>query len=134
MIVVAVIAILAAIAYPSYIKYVTKTHRVAAEACLSEFSNYMERYYTTNLRYDKDLTGTNANTPPFTTMDCATPNQTGDNYTYGWAAGEPTRSTYTIVATPINAQVTRDTQCGALKIDQAGTRTIGGTGTLNQCW
>jgi type IV pilus assembly protein PilE len=54
--------------------------------------------------------------------------------TYGWAAGEPTRSTYTIVATPINAQVTRDTQCGALKIDQAGTRTIGGTGTLNQCW
>ena len=49
MIVVAIIAIIAAIAYPSYINSVVKTKRAAAEGCVSEYANYMERYYTTNL-------------------------------------------------------------------------------------
>ena len=51
MIVVAIIGIIAAIAYPSYIDSVVKTKRSAAAACLSEQANYMERFYTTNLRY-----------------------------------------------------------------------------------
>jgi type IV pilus assembly protein PilE len=134
MIVVAIIAILSAIAYPSYISHVTKTHRVAAEGCLSEFSNWMERWYTTNLRYDKDVTGTNAVAPPFTTMDCATTSQTGNNYKYQFAASEPTRSTYKIDAIPQNAQATRDTKCGTLSIDQTGKRDITGTGTVAECW
>ena len=53
MIVVAIIAVLAAIALPTYTNYITKTRRVAAEGCLSQYANYMERYYTTNLRYDR---------------------------------------------------------------------------------
>ncbi len=133
MIVVAVIAILAAVAYPSYVRYITKTHRVAAEGCLSEYSNWMERFYTTNLRYDKDTGGT-AVAPPFTTMDCAATSQTGNDYTYAFAAGQPTRTTYTITATPINAQASRDTTCAALSIDQSGTRTVSGSGTVAQCW
>jgi len=136
MIVVAIVAILAAIAYPSYITYITRTHRVAAESCLSEFSNWMERYYTSNLRYDKDPnTGTAVTaTIPFTGMDCTAPGQTGDNYTYGFASGEPTQTTYKITATPKGAQANRDTKCGTLSIDQSGTRTVSGTGTLSECW
>ena len=135
MIVVAIVAILAAIAYPSYITHVTKTHRVAAEGCLSEFSNWMERYYTTNLRYDQDPnTGTAVTaTIPFTTMDCAMTSQTGADYTYQFVAA-PTATAYAIEAIPQGAQASRDTQCGTLSIDQSGTRTISGTGTLAECW
>lgn len=130
MIVVAIIAILSAIAYPSYIKHVVKTKRVAAEGCLSEFSNYMERAYTTNLKYPAS-SGTAA--PPFAIMDCATASQTGNDYDYGFS-GTPTDTTYTLQAVPQGAQASRDTECGTLKIDQTGLRTVSGTGTVNECW
>lgn len=143
MVVVAIIAILAAIAIPSYTKYVTKTNRAAAEGCLSEYANYMERYYTTNLRYDSApaSSGTAANTPnPITTspatvkLDCAAPSQTGNNYSYTVPAVSATA--YTVQAAPVtgSAQATRDTQCANLTLDQKGTRNISGTGTVAQCW
>ena len=133
MIVVAIIAILTAIAYPSYVNYITKTHRVAAEGCLSEYANYMERFYTTNLRYDKtSATPAVANALPV--FDCKTPQQTGANYAYGFAANSPTQTAYTIQAVPINAQLTRDSQCGTLTLDQTGARNKSGTGTVAQCW
>lgn len=127
MIVVVIIAILASIAWPSYIKQVTKTNRVAAEACLSQYANYMERYYTSNLRYDQSAAATPvANTPP--ALDCAATSQTGNNYTYSLSASAA--STFTFQAVPKGAQQTRDTMCGTLSLDQAGNRlptTVG-------CW
>src|SRR5688500_12813243 len=51
MITVAIVAILAAIAYPSYQNYVVRTHRGAAKACLGQYTQFLERYYTTNLTY-----------------------------------------------------------------------------------
>ena len=143
MVVVAIIAILAAIAIPSYTKYVTKTNRAAAEGCLSEYANYMERYYTTNLRYDSApaSSGTAANTPnpittspPTVTLDCATASQTGNNYNYTVPAVSATA--YTVQAAPVagSAQATRDAQCANLSLDQKGTRNISGTGTVLQCW
>ena len=129
MIVVAIIAILAAIALPAYSRYVVKTRRAAATACLSEYANYMERYYTTNLRYDQDTGGT-ANAIPV--LDCRTPEQTGNNYNYTTTV--LTANKFTLQAKPINGQATSDTQCGTLTIDQAGTRTRDGTGSLSECW
>jgi type IV pilus assembly protein PilE len=119
MIVVAIIAILAAIAYPTYTSYVTKTRRNAATACLSEYANYMERYYTTNLRYDQD-TSTTKNDITKVALDCSATSQTGQYYSYDSANLTPT--TYTITATPQNGQDTRDTTCGVLAIDQSGQR------------
>ncbi len=118
MIVVAIVAILAAVAYPTYIKYITKTHRSAATACLTEYANYMERYYTTNLRYDQDTSGTAI---AFPSLDCGSTSQTGDSYTYAFSA-TPTRAAYKILATPIDPQLSRDTDCGVLGIDQSGQR------------
>jgi type IV pilus assembly protein PilE len=124
MIVCAVIAILAAIAYPSYVNQIVKTNRRAAEACLSEYSNYMERYYTTNLNYA-------TTTAALPLMDCAASSQTGQNYKYGLAVA--TSTAYTLQATPISAQqVSKDAQCGTLTLDQTGTRS---TSTNNStCW
>ena len=139
MVVVAIIAILAAIALPSYTRYVVKTNRVAAEGCLSEYANYMERYYTTNLRYDQDTSATPvpnpvAATPPTLTLDCAGASQTGNNYKYTAVVAQ---ASFTITATPQGAQATRDTTCGTLTLDQAGTRTISTStdpAVLAECW
>jgi type IV pilus assembly protein PilE len=133
MVVVAIIAILSVIAYPSYIAYITKTNRKAAEGCLSTYANYMERYYTTNLRYDQDTQSTPvANTLP-QNMDCAGNGQTGLNYSYSFKTAV-TATAYTLQAVPIGVQLTRDKQCGTLTLNQAGTRTSSGTGQLAQCW
>lgn len=122
MIVVAIIAVLAAIALPAYTKYITKTNRVAASACVSENASYMERYYTTNLSYkDATLPG----------LECGTAAQTGQHYTYALKA---TSSTYTITATPTGSQASRDTSCASLGMDQDGTRTVSGSGNLADCW
>lgn len=138
MIVVAIIAILAAIAYPTYTSYVTKTRRAAATACLSQYANYMERYYTTNLRYDQDSAGI-ANSLPV--LDCASVAQTGDSYSYAFAANPAlSQATYKILATPIagSAQASRDTSCAVLGIDQSGQRFYKSTSSdqagLSTCW
>jgi len=39
---------------------------------------------------------------------------------------------FTVTAVPINAQLSRDTECGTLGLDQAGTKTVTGTGSA--CW
>lgn len=133
MIVIAVIAILAAIALPSYIRYITKTNRKAAEACLTTYANYMERYYTTNLRYDtSSTTPTVANDITKLTFDCASPQQTGPNYQYTTTTLNQTQ--FILQAAPQGAQATRDTLCGTLTLDQKGTRNINGTGTVATCW
>lgn len=128
--VIVIIAILAAIAIPSYIKHVTKTNRVAAEACLSQYSNFMERYYTTYLRYDEDPS--NSTAIVFPKLDCATTAQTGNNYDYSLPAVSATA--YTVQAKPKTPQDTRDAACGTLTLDQTGTRGRSGTAALDSCW
>jgi type IV pilus assembly protein PilE len=148
MIVAAVIAILAAVAISSYSKYVVSTNRAAATACMSEYASYMERYYTTNMSYAEtpasSSTATAVPNPVISAvgtqspmvLDCASTAQTGNNYEYSVPA--PTTTTYTIDAVPINSQLTRDTQCGTLTLNQLGQRTANsGSSTstiLTQCW
>ena len=138
MIVVAIIAILSAIAYPSYISYITKTRRAAASACLLQYANYMERYYTTNLRYDQDTSAVKNTIGP-TTQNCSTTSQTGQYYTYTFAAAPAlSQSTFKIIATPQGIQSTRDTTCGVLGIDQTGQRYYNTSSSdaagLATCW
>ena len=135
MIVVAIIAILAAVAVPSYTKHVVKTKRAAAQACLSEYANYMERYYTTNLRYNEDTSTPAAPNPlsgatPALTLDCASAQRTGADYQYRLTASSLKATSYSLTATPVGAQATRDASCGTLSLDQAGTR---GPATAG-CW
>ncbi|HXE76784.1 MAG TPA: type IV pilin protein [Rhodanobacter sp.] len=131
MIIVAIIAILAAIAVPSYTRHVVKTKRVAAQACLSEYANYMERYYTTNLRYNQDTSATPVANPVSDgklVLDCASAARTGNDYSYTTSA--IAAASYTLTATPQAAQAARDTQCGTLSLDQAGARGP----TTAGCW
>ena len=128
MIVLVVVAILASIAYPSYTRYMIRTRRAAAAGCLSEYANYMERFYTTNLRYDQDTSGVKN---PFATLDCNA--QSAPYYSYDDTTPAPTATSYTVEAVPIGTQAS-DTQCGTLSLNQTGLRKISGTGTVPQCW
>ncbi|MEO6186307.1 MAG: type IV pilin protein [Steroidobacteraceae bacterium] len=122
MIVVTIVGILSAIAVPAYTSYTTRTNRAAARACVSEATQFLERYYTTNLTYAGATLA----------LNCQTEGSLNTRYTI--TANTLSRSTYRVVATPVGAQATRDTACGALRMNQAGARTITGTGNADECW
>jgi type IV pilus assembly protein PilE len=128
MIVVAIIGILAAIAYPGYQSHMVKTYRSAAKACVSEISQYMERYYTTNLSYaGATITGGSQ-------LGCQTEGRLDTRYAITLTLDASNPRLYTLTATPIGAQLARDTLCGTLTLTQNGTRTESGTGDLAACW
>ena len=129
MIVVVIIGILASIAIPSYSRYVVQSKRSSSAACLLSYAQYMERYYTSNLRYDRDTSGTAITLP---VMSCATDLAT--DYTFSLVAAALSASTYTVRAVPSTAQASADAKCGTLSITQTGTKAITGTGTVASCW
>jgi type IV pilus assembly protein PilE len=127
MVVVAIVAILAVIAVASYDFAVVKTRRATAEGCLQERAQFMERFYTTNLRYDQDLGGTAVTMPA---QACVT--ELNGFYTFQFIAGEPTQTTFAIQAVPTAAQ--NDGKCATLSLDQIGTKGVTGSGTVDDCW
>lgn len=135
MVVVVIISILAMIAYPSYMRTVAKSHRRAAQACLVNYAQYMERFYTANMRYDKSADETEDNELP--EFDCASEQNTGKDYEYEIRA--VARATYILGASPKenSAQAERDAACGTLTINQAGTRGAAGSteaAVVEKCW
>jgi type IV pilus assembly protein PilE len=112
MITVAVFGILAAIAYPSYTRQVQKTRRADAQGTLMELSNFMERFFTENNRYDQNRSGT-AVTLPFTKSP---KDGSATYYTLSLAAVSSTG--YTLLATPAGPQASD----GKLELLNSGER------------
>lgn len=107
MVVMAIIAIIAAIAYPNYQQSIQRARRAAAAGCMMGLSQFMERYYTTNMSYlNAVLPACQADVTPF--------------YLANFAAG-PAATTYTLQVVPQGAQA--NDVCGTLTIDQTGLRT-----------
>jgi len=129
MVVVGIIGILTAIAYPSYMESVMKSRRGAAKSCLSEYAHFMERYYTTNLAYNKDQNNVALVVP---TLACTTEGSL--NLYYNFTVTNLTRSTFTATATPLGAQLAGDTKCGTLSLTHDGQRQVSVTGNAATCW
>lgn len=108
MITVAIIGILAAIAYPSYQQHVLRTHRTAAQACLVELAQWMERYYSARMSYVGAV---------LPSTSCQT--DLSSRYTFS-LDGTPTATAFKLRAVPIGAQVA-DT-CGTVTLDQLDRR------------
>jgi type IV pilus assembly protein PilE len=122
MIVIMIIGILASIAYASYSNSVIASRRKAASACMLELSQHMERVYTTSMSY--------AGVTAAPTMACRT--DLAAFYTIS-VVGTPTATTFSIQAAPTSQQ--KDAKCGTLGLNQAGTKTITGTGgSVPSCW
>ncbi len=127
MITIAVAGILLAVAIPSYQSHIRSTNRGMASACLVQMSQFMERVYTSSMAYNSF----NGSATQLPTMQCRT--DLLDEYTFSMTADE---STYSVVATPRGSQA-GDTGCGALSINQSGTRTANGESTtdiVKKCW
>ncbi|GAA5172451.1 type IV pilin protein [Modicisalibacter zincidurans] len=128
MIVAAIIAILATIAYPSYQRYVSDTWRGRATACLAELAQGMERRYTSNMSYLVD-----ADEQSLPSNQCVSELSDENRYTIGFADKQPQSQTFIIEATPNGAQAP-DSQCGTLSVDQAGQRSVTGSGSIGDCF
>ncbi len=127
MIVVVITGILTMIAYPGYTSYVVKSKRVQATSCLQEAAQYMERFYTTNLRYDQTSGGAAVTLPTTACVDDMRGN-------YVLSLPSVAANSFVVRATPQGNQAASDTACGALSLSQSGAKTISGTGTLYTCW
>ena len=110
MIVVAIVGILASIAYSSYQSSVAKSRRNAAQGCLVEQAQYMERTYTTTMTY------AGAALPA---QQCQVDLATH----YSFSLPSATASGYTVKASATGAQATADESCSTMTVTQTGART-----------
>jgi len=125
MIVVAVVGILAVIAYPSYNQYVTRSNRSVAASFMLSVANKQEQYMLDARQYASALS----------TLNLAPPAEVSKNYAITVVANNAaTPPSYTITATPTGAQLSNDTNCANLTLDQTGAKGISGTGTVAACW
>ena len=127
MVAVTIIGIIVAVAIPSYSSYMLNTRRIAATSCVVEMAQFMERVYTTSMNYG--LNAGAATVLPNTSCR----NDLASFYTLSLVT---TPQTFILTATPIDAQA-RDTNCGVLTLNQAGTRTAAGNATavkVRECW
>lgn len=128
MITVAIIGILAAVALPSYRGYVVRTNRAAAGACLTEMAQFMERVYTTNLRYDLN----NGVATALPSTPCRS--DLASLYTFALPTASLSARTFSVTATPQGSQASADSACGALSLTHTGAKGVSGTGSVTTCW
>ena len=119
---VAIVGILVSIAVGSYGYATAKTRRAAAKGCLTEGAQFMERYYTRHFSYS------DAADPPVL-PGCSA--DVTDFYTVAFAAGMPTATAFKIDAVPRGGQVSADSRCGTLSLNQTGQK---GANDVNACW
>lgn len=126
MITVVIIGILAAVAYPSYTQYIVRANRSAAQSFMFAVANKQEQYMLDARSYASSLTALNL-TAPAEVAGKYDVTVTSDMTT--------TPPSYLVTATPIGSQLSNDTKCGTLTLNQVGTKTKSGTAsTVADCW
>lgn len=124
MTVVAVMAILVTIAVPNYQDAVRKGRRGQAKADLVELAQRAERHHTVNNTYNGFSLSSNDQRSP----------RTGDSFHYDVSVEVMNGGRgFSLSAVPRGAQ-RNDARCMALGINQAGQKTISGSGTVQDCW
>jgi type IV pilus assembly protein PilE len=128
LIVMAVIAILAAVALPSYERYILRGYRTEARNALLEIAARQERF-----RYNSPVYAASLGALGYTTDPYILPK---DRYSVSMTAvvdpADPQNTSYTIRATPINAQQKDNTICGWLELNHQNLQT---SQVVNdECW
>lgn len=126
MIVVTIIAALALIAVPAYNDSVVKARRAEAKTVIEQATQGLERCFTRFAAYNNAGCGvaTELNNAGITSED-------------GWYVVTATAmdaTSYTLVATAQGTQATDDSLCANYGVNQLGTKTVSGSGTVAKCW
>ena len=123
MVVVALVGIVASIALTSYQSQARKTRRYAAQSCLMEYAQYMERYYTTA---NNPMSYTGAVLPEAT---CKT--NLASYYTFSLTS---TAQAFSVQAVTSGSQ-TGDTDCLTLELNSAAQQSSSSaTASTTGCW
>jgi len=123
LIAIVVVGILMSLAVASYDFAMVKARRAAAQGCLAEAAQALERRYALTFSY--------AGAPaPACSADVT------EHYVVGFDAGEPTASTWRVRAVPQGSQAESDTTCGTLSLDHTGVRLAGdgSADAVEACW
>ena len=113
-----VIGILAAIAIPNYSEYVQRGYRSSAQAFISDVASRQVQFFLSRRAYADSVA----------TLNMTLPAEIATRYAVVIAANAGPPATFTVTATPTGTQ-TGD-RCGAMTIDQAGTKGAAGA----RCW
>lgn len=133
MIVVAIIALISAFAYPSYVNYVVNTKRTAATTTLLQIADRQQQFFMDNKSFANDLTALGFAANPLIVDDQGKSTAAGDTAAaYSVSLSNVAATTYTITAAPLNQQLSRDTKCGSLTLNQSGNQ--GASGGSDDCW
>ena len=131
LIVLAIIAIIASFAYPSYMGHVVKTKRTAATATLVQVADRQQQFFMDRKSYTSDLTDLGYASDPLVISDDGTTSTATDELSvYSISLSNVAATTFTITAVPLHGQLSRDSNCGSLTLDQAGVRGSAAT----DCW
>ena len=133
MVVVAIVAAIFAFAFPSYDRYIVRAKRAVGQNMLMQVADRQQQFFMDNKRFAADLTNLGFGANPFIVDDDGAGTVAGDtDAVYSLALSNVTATTWTATATPVGAQLSRDTFCGNLTINQAGAK--GKSGAADNCW
>jgi type IV pilus assembly protein PilE len=133
MVVVAIVAAIFAFAFPSYERYIVRAKRAVGQNVLMQVADRQQQFFMDNKRFAADLTNLGFTANPFIVDDDGASTVIGDvDAVYSVALSNVTATTWAATATPLNGQLSRDTSCGNLTINQAGAK--GKSGAGDNCW
>ena len=133
MIVVAIVTMIAAFAYPSYTQYVVNTKRTAATSTLLQIADRQQQFFMDNKSFTGDLTNLGFASDPLYVSDDGNSVAAGDaDAVYIFSLVNVAATTYMAIAAPLAEQLRRDTDCGTLTLNQAGTKDALAGG--DDCW
>lgn len=122
LIVLAIIGILASLAYPRYNQRLVAVHRAYATVALTDLAARLEQYYVQNNSY-----------AGATLSSLGVSDANYKNY-YQLKIDRAADDKYVISAIPQGKQAQADSDCGTLILDQAGNKSVTGSGAVEECW
>jgi type IV pilus assembly protein PilE len=133
MITVAIVGILGAIAYPSYVAYVKRGKRAEARTILLDDAQFMQRFYSANNRYDKQLDGSTDVVLP---RPYSPEGSDASSASYAISFKMLTPTGYVLLATPVNGM---SGDACVLTLASTGARGIDGVASptpdqMDTCW
>ena len=117
MITVVIVGILASIAYPSYTQFVAKGGRGDALAGVMHVANLQEQYYLDHRNFTADMTKLGLSADPWVVEN-----------KYYKVDTSLSGDDYTVTATAVGIQASRDTACATISLTSTGTK------SPTECW